>query len=60
MSIATSASRQCAIPAVRTIARTMRRISQRSGRVVYINEAHRCFTAEAEANGIRLRESFKF
>lgn len=30
------------------------------GRVVYINEAHRYFTAEAEVNGIRLRESFKF
>ena len=32
------------------------------GRVVYINEAHRYFTAEAEAdiNGKRLRESFKF
>ena len=32
------------------------------GRVVYIyiNEAHRYFTAEAEVNGIKLRESFKF
>lgn len=30
------------------------------GRIVYINEAHRYFTAEAEVNGIRLRESFKF
>lgn len=30
------------------------------GRVVYINEAHRYFTAEAEANGIKLRKSFKF
>lgn len=30
------------------------------GRIVYINERHRYFTAGAEANGIRLRESFKF
>lgn len=30
------------------------------GRVVYINEAHRYFTAEAEVHGINLRESFKF
>ena len=32
------------------------------GRVVYINEAHRYFTAEAEAevNEIKLKESFKF
>ena len=30
------------------------------GRVVYINEAHRYFTAEADINGIKLRESFKF
>lgn len=30
------------------------------GRIVYINEAHRYFTAEAEVNGIKLRESFKF
>lgn len=30
------------------------------GRIVYINEAHRYFTAEAEVNGNRLRESFKF
>lgn len=30
------------------------------GRVVYINERHRYFTAEAEVNGIKLRESFKF
>lgn len=28
--------------------------------VVYINEAHRYFTAEAEAHGYKLRESFKF
>ena len=30
------------------------------GRVVYINEAHRYFTAEADINGIKLREIFKF
>lgn len=30
------------------------------GRVVYINEAHRYFTVEAEAHGFKLRESFKF
>ena len=30
------------------------------GRVVYINEAHRYFTAEAQINGKKLRESFKF
>jgi hypothetical protein len=30
------------------------------GRVVYINEAHRYFTAEADINGQKLRESFKF
>lgn len=30
------------------------------GRSVYINERHRYFTAEAEVNGIKLRESFKF
>lgn len=30
------------------------------GRIVYINEAHRYFTAEAEINGKKLRESFKF
>lgn len=30
------------------------------GRAVYINERHRYFTAEADINGIRLRESFKF
>ena len=30
------------------------------GRIVYINERHRCFTAEEEVNGIKLRESFKF
>ena len=30
------------------------------GRAVYINEAHRYFTAEADINGNKLRESFKF
>ena len=30
------------------------------GRVVYTNEAHRYFTAEADINGKKLRESFKF
>ena len=30
------------------------------GRIVYINERHRYFTAEAEVNGKKLRESFKF
>lgn len=30
------------------------------GHVVYINEAHRYFTAEADINGNKLRESFKF
>ena len=30
------------------------------GRVVYINEAHRYFTAEADINGNKLRERFKF
>ena len=30
------------------------------GHVVYINEAHRYFTAEAQINGQKLRESFKF
>lgn len=30
------------------------------GRIVYINEAHRYYTAEAECNGYKLRESFKF
>lgn len=29
-------------------------------RVVYINEEHRYFTAEADLNGKKLRESFKF
>lgn len=30
------------------------------GRIVYINEAHRYFTAEADINGKNLRASFKF
>lgn len=30
------------------------------GRVIYINERHRYFTAEAEVNGIKLIESYKF
>ena len=30
------------------------------GRIVYINTAHRYFTAETVVNGYRLRESFKF
>lgn len=30
------------------------------GRIVYINECHRYFTAEADINGKTLRESFKF
>lgn len=38
----------------------IKRLARVSGRVVYINEAHRYFTAEAELHGIKLRESFKF
>lgn len=30
------------------------------GRIVYINRKHRYFTAEADINGYKLRESFKF
>ena len=30
------------------------------GRVVYINERYRYFTAEEDNNGNKLRESFKF
>nr|DAV62848.1 MAG TPA: hypothetical protein [Caudoviricetes sp.] len=30
------------------------------GRVAYINEVHRYFTAEADITGKMLRESFKF
>ncbi len=36
------------------------KLARVSGRVVYINEAHRYFTVEAEAHGYKLRESFKF
>lgn len=36
------------------------KLARVSGRVVYINEAHRYFTVEAEAHGFKLRESFKF
>lgn len=38
----------------------IKRLARVSGRVVYINEAHRYFTAEAEINGNKLRERFKF
>ena len=30
------------------------------GKIAYINEAHCYFTAEADINGQKLRESFKF
>lgn len=30
------------------------------GRIVYINEDHRYFTAEANVGGVVIRESFKF
>ena len=30
------------------------------GKVVYINEDHRYFTAEANVGGVVIRESFKF
>lgn len=36
------------------------KLARVSGRVVYINKAHRYFTVEAEAHGYKLRESFKF
>lgn len=36
------------------------KLSTVHGRIVYINERHRYFTVEAEVNGIKLRESFKF
>lgn len=36
------------------------RVYSVSGRVVYINEAHRFFMAEAEVNGFKIRECFKF
>lgn len=38
----------------------IKRLARVSGRVVYINEAHRYFTAEADINGKKLREIFKF
>ena len=38
----------------------IKRLARVSGRVVYINEAHRYFTVEAEVHGYKLRESFKF
>lgn len=38
----------------------IKRLARVSGRVVYINEAHRYFTAEADINGKKLKESFKF
>lgn len=31
-----------------------------SGRVIYVNDAHRYYTAEAACNGCAIRESFKF
>lgn len=31
-----------------------------SGRVVYINAAHRFYTVEADCNGYKIRESFIF
>ena len=31
-----------------------------TGRIVYINEAHRYFTVEARADWATIRESFKF
>lgn len=39
---------------------SIKKLARVSGRVVYINEAHRYFTAEADINGKKLRESFKF
>ena len=30
------------------------------GRVICVNERHRHFTAEADVNGYKIRESFKF
>lgn len=35
-------------------------VKELRGRVIAVNEAHRHYTAEAECNGYRLRESFKF
>lgn len=40
--------------------RDEKRRLQVTGRIVYINRAHRFFTAEYELNGYRLKESFKF
>ena len=31
-----------------------------SGRVIYVNDAHRFYRVEAECNGYTIRESFKF
>lgn len=31
-----------------------------SGRVIYVNEAHRYFTVEAPCHGYKIRESFIF
>lgn len=31
-----------------------------SGTVIYVNEAHRYYTAEAPCNGYVIREAFKF
>lgn len=36
------------------------KLARVSGRVAYINERHRYFAVEAEVNGIKLREIFKF
>lgn len=44
------ASRLCSFEKLRTV----------HGRIVYINERHRYFTADADINGKNLRESFKF
>lgn len=40
--------------------RSIRKKNSVTGKIVYINEAHRYFTAEAEVYGYKLRESFKF
>ena len=31
-----------------------------SGRVIYVNDAHRHYTVEAPCNGYKIRESFMF
>ena len=41
-------------PGGRNISRQVR------GRVICVNPAHRTYTVEAEINGYRLRETFKF